>query len=122
MKDPMEVSSLARGILLITLNPYPPPYRMAFVFSIVLYPTPHRLALRFAVPCGRMPGLPRFASVPSDGLGAVCPPVVDGSAIGERRNTYSHHVPFGSSLSASLACWFSRRLSTVQLPSPYHPL
>ncbi len=102
-------------MILITRNPYPFHYRMAFAFSRLLYPTPHRLALRFAVPTGRMPGLPRFLYVPSDGLGAVCSPVVVVSAIGKRGNTYTDHMPFGSSLSAPLACSFSRRLSTVHI-------
>src|SRR5208337_4372360 len=31
------------------------------------------------------------------------------------------HVPFGSSLSAPLACWISRRLSAVHLCEPCHP-
>ena len=81
----MEVCTVTGGDdVAFRLNPYPPHYKAAFAFSILLYPTPHRLALRFAVPRGRMPGLPRFPYVPSDGLGAVCPPVVVLSAIGER--------------------------------------
>src|SRR5207237_2745694 len=36
--------------------------------------------------------------------------------------SYAPHMPLGSSLSAPLACWFSRRLSTVHVRSPYHPL
>ena len=44
------------------------------------------------------------------------------SAIGETGSSSSPHMPFGSSLSAPLACWFSRRLSTVHVRSPYHPL
>ena len=31
------------------------------------------------------------------------------------------HLPFGPSLSAPLACWFSRRLSAVHLCEPWHP-
>src|SRR4029453_9822900 len=31
------------------------------------------------------------------------------------------HLPFGPSLSAPLACWFSRRLSVVHFRSPCHP-
>jgi hypothetical protein len=58
---------------------------------------------------GRAPGFPRSAAVPSDGLGAVCPPVGWVSAIGETGSSYAPHRLCGSSLSASLACWFSRR-------------
>lgn len=32
------------------------------------------------------------------------------------------HLPFSSSLSAPLACWFSRRLSAVHICYPYRPI
>jgi hypothetical protein len=40
---------------------------------------------------------------------------------GEGRTPAPGHVPFGSSLSAPLACWFLRRLSAVHLGWPCHP-
>ncbi len=52
MKDPMEVSPLARGVMLLARNPYPFHYKTAFASSIIPYPAFHRLALRFAVPEG----------------------------------------------------------------------
>ena len=72
----MEVSTLVRGVMLPARNPYPLHYRSAFAFSIVPYPTPHGLTLRLAVPQkGKMPGLPRFASMPFlEGLGPAYPP------------------------------------------------
>jgi hypothetical protein len=48
----MEVSPLARGMMLPMLNPYPSRYRAAFASSIVLCPQPCRFALRLAFPEG----------------------------------------------------------------------
>src|SRR5262249_30040189 len=70
-----EVSPLARGVLLRSLNPYPPYYRMAFASSRVPYPPPHRLALRLPFPGGRETGLPPSARVPVDALGSTWSPV-----------------------------------------------
>ena len=51
-----------------------------------------------------------------DGLGSASPPVAPTATTGEGRHPlYPGHVPFGSSLSAPLACWISRRLSAVHL-------
>src|SRR5260370_6925935 len=44
--------------------PYPPDYRAAFAYSLLLYPPPLRLALRLAFPRGEATGLPRSADVP----------------------------------------------------------
>ena len=70
----MEFCPLSRGIMLH--NPYPPHYKGAFAFSILLYPHLHRLALRLAFPIGEDTGLPRFAWIPFNGLGLASPPVV----------------------------------------------
>jgi hypothetical protein len=53
-KDLMEVCPLSRGVMLPPLrrNPYPPHYKVAFAFSIILYPHPFRLTLRLAFPMG----------------------------------------------------------------------
>ncbi len=80
MKDQMEVCPLSRGVMStlpgLRLNSYPPHYRTTFAFSILLYPQPHRLTLRLAFPVsGEVTGLPRSTYIPSDGLGAVYPPV-----------------------------------------------
>src|SRR5262245_55679508 len=86
------------------LNPYPVDYRPAFAFSLVLYPPPHGLLSRVAFPCGETTGLPRSADVPGWGGaqlfagGAVSP-------AGELRAPGPAHVPFGSSVIASFACW-----------------
>lgn len=50
MRYQMEVCPLARGILLLLRNPYPPHYKAAFAFSILLYPQPYRFALRLTFP------------------------------------------------------------------------
>lgn len=52
MKDQMEVCPLAREAMLVSLSLYPPSYRAAFAFSILLYLHTSRLALRFAFPDG----------------------------------------------------------------------
>ena len=66
MKDQMDVCPLSREVMLPTLNPYPPHYRMAFASSILPFPHVHRLALRFAFPYGRRTGLPCSVSVTNE--------------------------------------------------------
>ena len=68
-------------------------------------------------------GLPRSTYIPMCGLGSACPPVAFLSACREGEARTPSHVPFGPSLSASLACQFSRRLSAVHFRYPYrfHP-
>ena len=110
-EDQREVSPLSRGVMLPwRLNPYPPDYRPAFACSLILYPLPRRLALRVAFPrAGRTTGLPRSADVPE----WVRSPLYAGgaaSAPGEFGAPGPDHVPFGPSLTASLACPCSRRL------------
>jgi hypothetical protein len=48
----MEVCPLAREIMLLRLNLYPPRYRAAFAFSILLCPPFYRLVSRLAFPGG----------------------------------------------------------------------
>jgi hypothetical protein len=72
----MEVSSLARGVSWLLLIPYPPRYKAAFAFSIVLCPHLHRRALRRSYLLG---GKVRVYHVPrmyQDGLGSACSPMV----------------------------------------------
>jgi len=60
------------------LNPYPPHYRTAFAFSLLLYPQPHRLASRFAFPRSTFRGGLRAYHVSyqyRSGLGRASQPV-----------------------------------------------
>jgi hypothetical protein len=66
MKDQMDVCPLSREVMLPTLNPYPPYYRMAFASSILPFPHTPGLALRFAFPYGRRTGLPCSVSVTNE--------------------------------------------------------
>jgi hypothetical protein len=68
----MEVSPLARE----ATGLYPFDYCTAFASSIVLYPHAYQLPLRVAFPPGRRVGLPRSVSVPLNGLGPACSPMV----------------------------------------------
>src|SRR5260370_7128900 len=45
-------------------HPYPPDYRAAFAYSLLLYPPPLRLALRLAFPPGEPPGFPPSPPAP----------------------------------------------------------
>ena len=67
-------------------------------------------------------GLPTFPKVDTDGEGALYAPVA--LHVHDRKaDTPCTRLrcPFGSSLSASLACCLSRRVSSVHMCSPYHP-
>jgi hypothetical protein len=46
----MEVSPLSRKVILPELNLYPPDYRAAFAFSILLCPQSFGRTLRYAFP------------------------------------------------------------------------
>jgi len=52
MGHPMEVCPLSRRIMWLMRNPYPPHYKTAFAFSIVLYPPSYRLASPLPFPVG----------------------------------------------------------------------
>ena len=67
-------------------------------------------------------GLTTFHKVDKNGLGALYSPVALRVHDREVDNPCTLlRCPFGSSLSASLACCLSRRVSSVHLCSPYHP-
>jgi hypothetical protein len=67
-------------------------------------------------------GLTTFPKVDTDGGGALYSPVAWPVHDREADNPCTLlRCPFGSSLSASLACCLSRRLSSVHICSPYHP-
>ena len=105
------------------LNSYPAHYKPAFAFSIIFCPQSCQLALQFTSPYGSTTGLPCSAYMPLDGLG-VC--LFAGGfyicVLGRGSPYISPHYLFGSSLSASLACWFSRRLLAVHICYPYRPI
>jgi len=48
----LEVCPLAREMMLLMLNLYPPHYKTVFASSSILYPPSYRLALRLAFPEG----------------------------------------------------------------------
>src|SRR5215831_16402521 len=104
MKDQREVSPLSRGVMWRVRNPYPPHYKTAFAFSLLLYPQHYRLVLRRAFPHGGATGLPCSASVPEWGRSAL----FAGSVVATTGGCVAHRpccIPFGPSLSAPLACW-----------------
>ena len=101
MKDHMEVCPLSRGVMLLTLNPYPSHYSPAFAFSTFLYPHFHHLNLRSPYLFRGEIRAYRVPFVDIDRLGALCPPVVFG--VSTLRNDIilsPHYIPliFGSSL------------------------
>src|SRR5260370_734708 len=104
----MEVSPLWRETMLPRLSLYPLDYRAAFACSILPYPQTLGLALRLAfqlrrISVGRTTGLPRFVRMPEwvrsrlSAGGAA-------SASDELGASDLDHLPFGPSVSASLAC------------------
>ncbi len=88
---------------------------MAFAFSILLYPQSYRLPLRSAFPFRRTTDLPRSVHVPVDDVGLACSPVALRLRWEKEEIPQPVHVPFWSSLSASLACHSLRRLSAIYL-------
>ncbi len=74
----MEVCSLARGVSVRSLIPYPSHYKMAFAFSIFLYPHLHETFLRSSY---LLAGEVWAYHVPrkyQDELGSACSPMVVG--------------------------------------------
>ena len=80
---------------------------MAFACSAFLYPHPFRLALRLAFPC-QLPeeeyGLTTFPRECPSGLGPAALPVPRRLRQMSSKHLNPGHLPFGPSLSASLAC------------------
>jgi hypothetical protein len=107
--------AFTEGDLVQGLNPYPSDYRTAFASSLVLYPPSLRSRLAAGLPRREDDGLTTFHGCIMDGLGPACSPVARQRRQGKGDTPAPGHVPFGSSLSAPLACWFSRRLSAVHL-------
>ena len=77
-------------------------------------PAPPWVGLAAFLPFARSEtGLPRSARVPLDELGSTCSPVARHLRETIRERLHLATSLFGPSLSALLACWFSRRLSVV---------
>ena len=92
-------------------DPYPPHYTLAFASSDILLPHPHRLAsqLAFLHREDRVRGS-QVPLVESIGLGACFRPGDSGPRCPTTQSDIPPPVPFGSSLSTSLACLNSRPL------------
>ena len=107
--------AFAWGDLAGGLNPYPPGYRAAFASSLIFYPPSHRRTLRWAYPKGGR----RAYHVPwmNHGWLRLCLSAGGSDSDGRGRGIPLHLATylFGPSLSAPLACQFSRRLSAVHL-------
>src|SRR5271166_317321 len=94
------------------LTLYPIHYRAAFASSLILSPLSHWLPLQEAYPRGETVGLLRSPSRSIRGLGRACRPVVRRPRQGSLEAPVPDHVPFGSSLTASLACSQRGRAAT----------
>jgi len=113
--------AFARGDVAWRLNPYPSGYRTAFASSDLLarnpMGSPHGSPSLF----GEGYGLTTFRIDAKGGLGPASPPVVTMSTTGMVQVPVPDHLPFGPSLSASLACYNWRRLSAISIWWPCHP-
>ena len=115
-RDPREVSPLSRRVILSKDSTPIRPItgrRSLSPSSSTRRPIGNRLAA--GLPRGEDDGLTTFHGWITDGLGSACSPVARTATAGEGESPAPGHVPFGSSLSAPLACQFSRRLSAVHL-------
>jgi len=93
--------------MLLKLNPYLTHYRSAFASSSILYPQPYRLASRLAFPAQlhwEDYGLTMFRVNAMNGEGPACSPVTLHLRQKKEQLLCLSHLPFGSSLSAPLAC------------------
>ncbi len=106
-------------------NPYPNHYSPAFAFSGIPYPLVHRFTLAGDLPLPvETMGLTTFRTSTIPGGVRLCLSAGGTtSARGDQVPPLPGHVPFGSSLSASLACWLLRRLnsSSPGLAIPSNP-
>lgn len=107
--------------MLLMLNLYSPHYKVTFAFSILLYPQPGalgaRLTSRFAFPliAGEEYGLTTFRVSTKEWVRSRLFAGDASSAVDEFEASTPGHLPFGSSLSAPLACHTSRRLSAIHI-------
>ena len=106
----------------MSAQPLSPPLQRSLRFFHVPVPTPPSASLAGRFPdTGRDMGLPCFVSMP-EWVRSI--PFRRGLDIHDRRTRTSctGSVPFWVSLSASLACWASRRLSGFRIRCPYHSI
>jgi hypothetical protein len=119
-----EVSPLARRVMLPILRAQPlsTPLQGGVRFFPPLYPHRHWLALQPSYLAWRSnTGLPRSARLTRRGEVLSVRRERWVSMTEYYQDSGPAPVPFGSSLSASLACRSSRRLSRVHMCSPYPP-
>jgi hypothetical protein len=101
--------------MLLVLNPYPPHYRTAFAFSLILYRSCHQELLRDPL---LHPGTCSVYHVPHEYHTWVRPRLFAGGrpCLRQENSEPLNRPPtFWSSLSAPLACCGSRRLSAVRI-------
>ena len=99
------------------MNPCPLHYKVAFAFSAIPYPHSQRLPLRSACPYGQEYGLDTFHLTNNyfDSLGSTSTPAVIMSVYSQAWRGVTDCTPFGSSLSATLACSALTKLAVIQL-------
>jgi len=85
------------------ISPYLLRYRGAFACSLILCPLLYRYTLRCTFPGKGEQRVYHVSHTYSDGLGSACSPMVLLSARQNGTLRAPDHIPFGSSLSASLA-------------------
>jgi hypothetical protein len=119
MKDRMEVCPLSRGVMLdvALIAPQPLSAPLQDDFRFFHHPLPAALSASLAArfPWGKTTGLPSSVTAPTAWFRSRLFAGGASSAIGEMGTPIPDPLPFGSSLSASLACSRLRRLSAVQL-------
>src|SRR5260370_2146 len=99
---------------------------ISFITEELLLSPSSSIRSSIGVPCGSLSllGELRTFHVPLvrlDGLGPACSPVMVLSPMRETTYPHTHHIPFGSSLSAPLACFafttFNGSLHMLAIPS-----
>jgi hypothetical protein len=103
----MDVSSLAGRVI---SQPVSTPLQDGLGFFHHLTPYLPQHALRLACPKGEGMGLPRSAYLTTDTLGPLYLPAGMLPVSDVLQALRTTHLPFGSSLTAPLACQYSRQL------------
>ena len=115
IKHPAEFCPLSGGANLEPLSVLIT--RSAFASSAIPYPHSQRLPLRSACPYGQEYGLDTFHLTNNyfDSLGSTSTPAVIMSVYSQAWRGVTDCTPFGSSLSATLACSALTKLAVIQL-------